>query len=79
MRGHPIYPAHDGHAAVTARSFDGVKVFFATTAAHRAQLGERITAWLAARPQIRIVDIVVAQSSDDEFHCLSIVVFYQER
>jgi hypothetical protein len=57
--------------------FDGVKVFFATMLAQRAQLGEVVTSWLAERPALKIVDVVVKQSSDASFHCLSIVLFYR--
>ena len=56
--------------------FDGVKVFTATKAREREELGEAITRWLAQNPGIEIVDKVVRQSSDNEFHCLSIVLFY---
>ena len=56
--------------------FDGVKVFSATKAKDRDELGESITRWLDANPGVRVVDKVVAQSSDNEFHCLSITLFY---
>jgi len=55
---------------------DGVKVFTATRAKDRAYLGDDVTDWIAANPGIRIVDKVVSQSSDAEFHCLSITFFY---
>lgn len=58
--------------------FNGVKVFSATMAQERDQLGEKLTAWLRERPQIKVVDTVVTQSSDEAFHCLAITVFYQE-
>jgi hypothetical protein len=59
-------------------AFNGVKVFSATMYQHRAALGDRVTEWLAANQHIRIVDSIVLQSSDSEFHCLSITLFYQE-
>lgn len=59
-------------------SFSGVKVFSATKAREREELGELITRWLKANPQIRLVDKVVTQSSDREFHCLTITIFYVE-
>lgn len=59
-----------------ANSFNGVKVFSATTAQDRAVLGDRLTAWVKANPSRRIVDTVTRQSSDEAFHCLSITVFY---
>ena len=60
--------------------FDGVKVFSATKYTERDGLGDKITDWLAAqRDAIEIVDRVVSQSSDSEFHCLSIVLFYRRK
>ena len=59
--------------------FTGVKVFCATKAKEREELGETITRWLANNTHLEIVDKVVKQSSDSEFHCLSIVFFYREK
>ena len=58
--------------------FNGVKVFSATMAQERENLGDRITEWLRTRPQVQVVDTVVTQSSDEAFHCLAITVFYWE-
>ncbi len=58
--------------------FTGVKVFSATRAKDREELGEVITRWLRANPGFVIVDKVVTQSSDREFHCLTITLFYRE-
>lgn len=55
--------------------FDTVKVFSATKAREREGLGDIITGWLQANPTMIIVDKVVSQSSDNEFHCLSITFF----
>jgi hypothetical protein len=60
-------------------TFTGVKVFSATKAKEREELGETVTRWLRANPQVEVVDRVVSQSSDDEFHCLSIVLFYRQK
>jgi folate-dependent tRNA-U54 methylase TrmFO/GidA len=60
------------------RPFNGVKVFSATMAQERDQLGEKITQWLAAHPGVEIVDKIVTQSSDEAFHCLAITLFYNE-
>ena len=57
--------------------FDGVKVFSATKARERAGLGDRLTEWMDNNPNLKVVDTVVTQSSDQEFHCLTITVFYQ--
>lgn len=56
--------------------FNGVKVFSATMAQERDQLGEKLTAWLADRPHVKVVDRVVTQSSDEAFHCLAITLFF---
>ena len=58
--------------------FNGVKVFSATMAQDREQLGEKLTAWLGERPECKVVDTVVTQSSDEAFHCLAITVFWWE-
>lgn len=58
--------------------FNGVKVFSATMVADRDQLGEKVSAWMAARSQLKVTDIVVTQSSDEAFHCIAITVFYWE-
>ena len=60
----------------TAAKFDSVKVFSATKAQDRDRLGDLITDWMRANPGIDIVDKVVTQSSDSEFHCLAITFFY---
>ncbi len=54
-----------------------VKVFSATKARDREVLGEVITVWMRAHPQARMIDQIVRQSSDAEFHCLTIVLFYE--
>lgn len=58
--------------------FNGVKIFTATKAKEREILGETITKWLRDNPRIKVVDKVVTQSSDSEFHCLTITIFYKE-
>ncbi len=59
--------------------FSGVKVFSATMAQERDQLGEKITQWLKANPGVQIVDKIVTQSSDEAFHCLAITLFYNSK
>jgi hypothetical protein len=59
--------------------FTGVKVFSTTLARDRDALSDRITAWLREHGDVEVVDTVVRQSSDKEFHCLSIVFFFRER
>ena len=58
--------------------FNGVKIFSATMAQEREQLGEKVSQWLADHPKLRVVDTVVTQSSDEAFHCLAITLFYVE-
>ncbi len=60
-------------------TFTGVKVFSATKAKEREELGETVTRWLRANPDLEMVDRVVTQSSDNEFHCLTIVFFYRQK
>ncbi len=59
--------------------FTGVKVFSTTLARDREAMGETITKWLRENARMQIVDKVVTQSSDKEFHCLSITLFYREK
>jgi folate-dependent tRNA-U54 methylase TrmFO/GidA len=58
-------------------SFTGVKVFSTTLARDRESMGENITRWLKENPNVDVVDKVVTQSSDKEFHCLTITLFYR--
>jgi hypothetical protein len=58
-------------------SYSGVKVFSATKARERELLGERVTEWLESMREIEVVDTIVTQSSDREFHCLTLTVFYR--
>ncbi len=62
-----------------AMQFTGVKVFSATKAKEREELGETVTRWLRSNAGVEVVDRVVSQSSDDEFHCLTSVLFYRNR
>ena len=72
----------DASAGLVVRpdlTFNGVKVFSATMFAARDQLGETVTAWLVANPHLTVTDFIVTQSSDSQFHCVAITVFYWER
>lgn len=57
----------------------GVKVFSATKAKERELLGELITDWIRSNQNCEIVDKIVTQSSDSEFHCLTITLFYKKK
>jgi hypothetical protein len=60
--------------------FDAVKVFSATKQKDRDDLGEQVTRWLTEHQgKVDIVDKVVSQSSDSEYHCLTITLFYRYR
>ncbi len=60
-------------------NFTGVKVFSTTLARDRENMGENITKWLKENPNVEVLDKVVTQSSDKEFHCLTITLFYRAR
>ena len=51
-----------------------VKVFSATKHKDRESIGEQVTNWIAAHPTVRVVKTFVALTSDDRFHCFSIVL-----
>ena len=63
----------------TINDFNGVKVFSATMAQERENLGEKVTDWIRSRPDVEIVNTVVTQSSDEAFHCIAITLFYREQ
>lgn len=60
-------------------SFTGVKVFSTTLARDRENMGENISKWLKENPNVDVVDKIVTQSSDKEFHCLTITLFYRHK
>lgn len=60
-------------------SFTGVKVFSTTLARDRENMGENITKWLKENSNVDVVDKIVTQSSDKEFHCLTITLFYRHK
>jgi hypothetical protein len=60
-------------------AFTGMKIFSTTLARDREAMGDTITRWLTENQQFEIVDKIVTQSSDKEFHCLTITLFYRER
>jgi hypothetical protein len=56
---------------------NGAKVFSATKAREREELGEVVTRWLREHTEIEILDKRITQSSDREFHCLTLTIFFQ--
>lgn len=59
--------------------FTGVKVFSATMQRDRDNLGDKITEWLSDRPRVEVVEKAITQSSDSQYHCISITLFYVEK
>lgn len=57
----------------------GVMVFTATKAKEREELGDKVTEWVRAAPPKTVLDVTVTQSSDEEFHCLTITILYEEK
>lgn len=53
-----------------------IKVFSATMARDRESLGDVASEWLRQQPpDFEVAEIRTLQSSDSEYHCLSIIVF----
>jgi hypothetical protein len=59
--------------------FTGCKVFSTTLARDRDAMSETINVWLAKHPEVDVVDKTVTLSSDKQFHCLTIVLFYRTK
>jgi len=60
--------------------FDGVEIFSATKANDRESLSDEITGWIAKHKNlVKVVDRDVRQSSDNAFHCLTIILYYVKR
>jgi hypothetical protein len=57
----------------------GAKVFSATKAREREELGSVVTDWIRKHPEVEVVEKTVTQSSDREFHCLTLTLFYQSK
>lgn len=55
--------------------YSAVKVFTSSNNRDRAELGESLSSWLAAHPDVEVVHRVVVQSSDRTHHAFSIVLF----
>ena len=58
--------------------FNGVKVFSATMIGERGRLGETVTEWIRNNPGVDVRGAYVTQSSDEQFHCVAITLFYWE-
>jgi len=66
-----------GRLLLNTGPFSGVKVFAASMAAERAQLGDKVTEWIGTHPEHEVTEIVVTQSSDSSYHCLAFCIFYR--
>lgn len=55
--------------------FNLVKTFSCTKHKDRDALGDRISEWLDDNPEVQVVDKIVTQSSDQEFHCVTVTLF----
>lgn len=53
------------------------KVFSATMKRERDLLGDVITKWLKERASVTVDEKQVLQSSDEAFHCVTIVLWYR--
>ncbi len=72
-----MYASNSGRLVLRpGATIAGAKVFTATMAQDRTRLGETMTAWIAANPELQITEINVTQSSDSAFHCVTLIAFY---
>lgn len=58
--------------------FNAIKVFSATMLQDRSMLGDKVTDWIASHPNCTVTEMVVTQSSDAQFHCIALTLFYRE-
>lgn len=58
--------------------FDGMEIFSASKHEDRSRLGKAVTEWRGRNPTYNITDVRFTQSSDNEFHCVTIAVFYKK-
>ncbi len=65
-------------SATVTKQWQGVQVFSATMAKERTELGEKVERWIRDN-KVDVVETVVAQSSDSEYHCISITIFFTYR
>jgi len=59
--------------------FSGCEVFSSTMHRDRDAMGQKITAWLESHPDLEIVARDVLQSSDSQYHCVTIVLWHRRR
>lgn len=59
--------------------FDGLKMFSASKHADREKMGAEVTTWRQQNPNVAITEVRMLQSSDNEFHCVTIAIFYKNK
>lgn len=59
--------------------FDGMAMFSASKHADREKLSVDVTAWRQKNADKTIVEVRTMQSSDNEFHCVTIAIFYKNK
>ena len=75
----PVELSGEAASATAPLMREGIKVFSVTKIVLRNVLGEAVTAWLTEQRGVIVIDdIQVLQSSDAEFHCVSIIIFYRQ-
>lgn len=57
---------------------NGLKVFSASKVQERNLLGEAVTKWLEENPHLVVYEKQAMQSSDSEFHCVTILLWYTD-
>ncbi len=57
--------------------FDGMMVFSASKHTDRERMSADVTAWRQRNASVTITDVRTMQSSDNEFHCVTVIVFYK--
>lgn len=56
--------------------WNSVKVF-SCIGGHADRLGAEVTAWLESNDDVALAEIVMAQSTGRDSHCISVVVFFR--
>lgn len=59
--------------------FDGMEIFSGSKHTERKEMGASVTAWRRNNPDVSIVEVRTLQSSDSEFHCVTIIIFYKNK
>ncbi len=57
--------------------FDGVEIWSLTKPREREGLGGRVTSWIRKNKHLQVVDFQISQSSDNAYHCVTVVLFYK--